>query len=66
MPAGNYVCLAGCGYDTIKTGYFMMRKYSSGLSSAAPKFSAGHLEADEAASRHIREADLLLILLKNQ
>ncbi len=44
----------------------MMRKYSSGLSSAAPKFSAGHLEADEAASRHIREADLLLILLKNQ
>ncbi|UQE79580.1 hypothetical protein EFK13_02755 [Bacillus cabrialesii] len=65
MPAGNYVCLAGCGYDTINTGYFAIRKYLSIHSSAGPKFSAGHLGADESASRHIREADLLLILLKN-
>ncbi|MCY9176276.1 hypothetical protein [Bacillus inaquosorum] len=50
MPTRNYVYLAGCGYDTINTGYFAIRTYSSGVSSADPKFSAGHMGADGAAA----------------
>ncbi|AUS12749.1 hypothetical protein FUA19_18685 [Bacillus subtilis] len=50
MPAGNYVYLAGCGYDTIYIGYFAIRTYSSGLFIRCPKFSAGQMGADGATA----------------
>lgn len=65
MPAENYVYLAGHGYDTIYIGYFAIRTYSSGLfivTRSSPLDSWERMERD----RHIRDADLLLILLKNK
>ncbi|MEC1268401.1 hypothetical protein [Bacillus vallismortis] len=48
------------------TGYFAIRKYLSGLPFARQKFSRRTFGSGWNSSRHIGEADLLLILLKNK